>query len=104
MRLASQRQLDDADPKAVILKEDPVLIQLLDFAGNFPSWLISRMTFCWSVLRMICGSRLLPMVPPRVHPKLPKRLKWRNRLVGVALSQGPVHRHLSALRRNNPAH
>ena len=72
-----------------VLKEDPVLIQLLDFAGNFPSWLISRMTFRWPVLRMICGSRLLPMVPPRVHPKLPKRLKWRNRLVGVALSQGP---------------
>jgi hypothetical protein len=52
------------DLALVVLKEDPVLIQLLDFAVNFPSWLISRMTFRWSVLRMICGSRLLPMNPP----------------------------------------
>ena len=52
------------DLALVVLKEDPVLIQLLDFAVNFPSWLISRMTFRWSVLRMICGSRLLPMDPP----------------------------------------
>ena len=75
--------------------------QLLDFAVNFPSWLISRMTFRWSVLRMICGSRLLPMDPPTLLPKLPKRLKRQNQLVGVALSQAPVHRHPSVLRRNN---
>ena len=51
------------DLALVVFKEDPVLIQLFDFAVNFPSWLISRMTFRWSVLRMICGSRLLPMDP-----------------------------------------
>jgi hypothetical protein len=89
------------DLALVVFKEDPVLIQLLDFAVNFPSWLISRMTFRWSVLRMICGSRLLPMDPPTLLPKLPKRLKRQNRLVGVALSQAPVHRHLSALHHNN---
>jgi hypothetical protein len=89
------------DLALVVLKEDPVLIQLLDFAVNFPSWLISRMTFRWSVLRMICGSRLLPMDPPTLLPKLPKRLKRQNRLVGVAPSQAPVHRHPSVLRRNN---
>ena len=52
------------DLALVVLKEDLVLIQLLDFAVNFPFWLISGMTFRWSVLRMICGSRLLPMDPP----------------------------------------
>ena len=67
------------DLALVVLKEDPVLIQLLDFAVNFPSWLISRMTFRWSVLKMICGSRLLPMDPPTLVPKLPKRRAARNR-------------------------
>ena len=38
------------DLALVVFKEDPVLIQLFDFAVNFPSWLISRMTFRWSVL------------------------------------------------------
>jgi hypothetical protein len=52
----------NCDLALFVLKEDPALIQLLDFAVNFPSWLISRMTFRWSVLRMICGSRLLPQV------------------------------------------
>jgi hypothetical protein len=27
----------------------------------------------WSVFRMICGSRALPMVPPTLLPLLPKR-------------------------------
>jgi hypothetical protein len=46
-----------------------------------------------SVLRMICGSRPLPIVSSRLLPKLPKRLKWRLRLGYGAPSQGPVHRH-----------
>ena len=74
------------DLALVVLKEDPVLIQLLDFAVNFPSWLISRMTFRWSVLRMICGSRLLPMDPPTLLPKLPKRARMgRNPATGEAI-------------------
>jgi hypothetical protein len=60
------------DLALVVLKEDPVLIQLLDFAVNFPSWLILRMTFRWSVLRMICGSRLLPMDPPDTATEIAK--------------------------------
>ena len=60
------------DLALVVFKEDPVLIQLLDFAVNFPSWLISRMTFRWSVLRMICGSRLLPMDPPDTATEIAK--------------------------------
>jgi hypothetical protein len=35
----------NCDLALFVLKEDPVLIQLLDFAVNFPSWLISRMSF-----------------------------------------------------------
>jgi hypothetical protein len=88
------------DLALVVLKEDPVLIQLLDFAVNFPSWLISRMTFRWSVLRMICGSRLLPMDPPTLLPKLPKRgVQLRRNATAlpphVTMSHTPLHRHSS---------
>jgi hypothetical protein len=56
--------------------------QPLDFAANFPPELISRTTVRWSVLRMICRSRTLPMDPPRVHPKLIGRSTQR-RCIGL---------------------
>ena len=58
------------DLALVVFKEDPVLIQLLDFAVNFPSWLISRMTFRWSVLRMILRLATFAHGPPTLLPKL----------------------------------
>jgi hypothetical protein len=91
------------DLALVVFKEDPVLIQLFDFAVNFPSWLISRMTFRWSVLKMICGSRLLPMDPPTLLPKLPKRI-----MKTVLSTHLPIHQYrgkqLNQLYRGPPAH
>jgi hypothetical protein len=47
--------------------------EVLDLTTNFPLAPSSRTRLRSSVLRMIYDSRPLPMVPPRVHPKLPKR-------------------------------
>ena len=86
----------DCDLKLVILEEGLFSFQLLDLTTNFPLAPSLRTRLRSSVLRMSAASVPCPWSP---EPKLPKRLKWRNRLVGVAPSQTPVHRHLSVLRR-----
>jgi hypothetical protein len=61
--------------------------------GNFPPRPNSKRTVRWSVLRMICGSRPLPMVPPRVHPKLSKTGSARLRQTGRWQYPQPSTRH-----------
>jgi hypothetical protein len=55
----------DRDLGLVLLEEDPVLIPTAWLDNEFPLAPSSRMTLRSSVLRMICGSRPLPLSPPR---------------------------------------
>jgi hypothetical protein len=58
-------------------------IQPLDFAANLPSNTSSRWTLRWSVLRMICGSRPLPMDPPDTATEIAKAVEEDRAFVGL---------------------
>src|SRR4029077_2859228 len=68
--VSTQRPLRTATSRAAPSRKVRFSSQPFDFAWNFPLRPNSRMTFRWSVLRMICGSRLLPLAPPTLLPKL----------------------------------
>jgi hypothetical protein len=83
----------DRDLGLVVLEKERFSSQLLGLTTNFPLPPSSRTKLRSSVLRTICGSRPLPMVPPEGAPEIIKTGSARLRQTGRWQYPQPSTRH-----------